>query len=155
VPETFAPRGADGNTFSWDNAWWIFNWVSNMVYPRYSLMIDDIRVGQQETEGYYRQIQAAIEAEAVKRYAADPKEATAFLTDYTLQAARNTTAYWKQLGEYLIVKYNDQVQHREKDGRFEYDKNGRQAAPIRPGFPKAFLEKYVEATGDRYKAPAE
>ena len=40
--------GADYITFSWNSAFWIFNWVSIMVYPRYSLMIDDVRnsIGQ-------------------------------------------------------------------------------------------------------------
>ena len=38
--------GADYITFSWNSAFWIFNWVSNMVYPRYDLMIDDVRATQ-------------------------------------------------------------------------------------------------------------
>ena len=38
--------GADYITFSWNSAFWIFNWVSNMVYPRYDLMIGDVRAAQ-------------------------------------------------------------------------------------------------------------
>ena len=38
--------GADYITFSWNSAFWIFNWVSNMVYPRYDLMIGDVREAQ-------------------------------------------------------------------------------------------------------------
>ena len=35
--------GADYITFSWNSAFWIFNWVANMVYPRYDLMIGDVK----------------------------------------------------------------------------------------------------------------
>ncbi|MDR0973149.1 MAG: C69 family dipeptidase [Prevotellaceae bacterium] len=155
VPDSFAPNGADGNTFSWDNAWWLFNWVSNMVYPRYTALIDDIRRAQDETEGNYLKMQPAVEETAAYLMESDPELAKEYLVNYSLQMAAHTTHYWKKLGEYLIVKHNDQVVHREENGKFMYNRYGRQAAPIRPGFPKAFLEKYVEATGDRYKTPQE
>ena len=40
--------GADYITFSWNSSFWIFNWVANMVYPRYDLLIGDVRATQQE-----------------------------------------------------------------------------------------------------------
>ena len=38
--------GADYITFSWNSSFWIFNWVANMVYPRYDLMIEDVRASR-------------------------------------------------------------------------------------------------------------
>ena len=35
-PECYNTPGADAVTFSDKNAYWVCNWVSNMVYPRYS-----------------------------------------------------------------------------------------------------------------------
>ena len=47
IPDCFAAgKGADGVTFSWDNSFWVCNWVSNMIYPRYNLMIGDLRAVQ-------------------------------------------------------------------------------------------------------------
>ena len=57
----------------------------------------------------------------------------------------------KRLGEFLIVKYNDGVVKRMKDGKFERNSIGQPAGVIRPGYPKEFLEEYVKQTGDRYK----
>ncbi|KAA6304485.1 Dipeptidase A, partial [termite gut metagenome] len=78
-------------------------------------------------------------------------EAKTFLTNYTNMTAQNTYNSWKHLGEYLIVKYNDGVIKREKNGEFERNAIGHPASVIRPGYPKDFLEEYVKQTGDRYK----
>ncbi|KAA6304998.1 Dipeptidase A, partial [termite gut metagenome] len=78
-------------------------------------------------------------------------EAKTFLTNYTNMTAQNTYNSWKHLGEYLIVKYNDGVIKREKNGKFERNAIGHPASVIRPGYPKDFLEEYVKQTGDRYK----
>ena len=45
-PKCFAGEGADDVTFSMDNAYWVCNWVSNMVYPRYSMMFPSLRAHQ-------------------------------------------------------------------------------------------------------------
>ena len=38
IPNCFNTPGADAIHFSMDNAFWVCNWVSNMVYPRYAQM---------------------------------------------------------------------------------------------------------------------
>ena len=35
-PECYNTPNADAVTFNWNNAYWVCNWVSNMIYPRYS-----------------------------------------------------------------------------------------------------------------------
>ncbi len=151
VPACYAPNGADYITFSWDSSFWIFNWVANMVYPRYSLMIDDVRATQKELETTFNLAQEGVEATAAKLYAKDPAEAKAFLTRYTGITAQSAFDTWKRLGEYLIVKYNDGVVKRVKNGQFERNSIGEPASVVRPGYPKKFLEEYVKQTGDRYK----
>lgn len=145
--------GADYITFSWNSAFWIFNWVANMVYPRYDLMIDDVRAVQGELETMFAQAQSGIESAALKMYEKDQAQAKAFLTSYTNQMAESTVASWKRLGEFLVVKYNDGVVKRVKDGKFERNSIGQPAGVIRPGYPQEFLEEYVKQTGDRYKIP--
>ena len=143
--------GADYITFSWDSSFWIFNWVSNMVYPRYDLMIGDIRATQHELEGTFHEAQAGIESMATRLYQKNPDEAKAFLTNYTNMTAQSTFDTWKRLGEFIIVKYADGVIRKMKDGKFERNSIGQQAGVIRPGYPKEFLEEYVKQTGERYK----
>lgn len=151
VPDCYAQGKGDFLTFSWDSSFWIFNWVSNMIYPRYSLMIDDMRATQKELENGFNTSQDAIEATAAKMLETDPAKAKAFLTNYSIMTAQTTADTWKHLGEFLIVKYNDGVVKRMKDGKFERNAIGQPAPVMRPGYPKDFLEELVKATGDRYK----
>ena len=152
VPECYTRvDGADYITFSWNSAFWIYNWVANMVYPRYDLMIGDLREVQQRLEQSFFTAQPGIEQVAQELYKKDPKEAVSFLTNYTNQMAQGAFASWKKLGEYLVVKYNDGVTKRVKDGRFERNAIGQPARVIRQGYPEEFLKEYVKQTGERYK----
>ena len=153
-PACYSGEVADCVTFSWDSAFWIYNWVADMIRPRYSLMIDDMRAVQNKLENTYADAQAGIETAAVAMYDKDPAKAKEFLTNYTEMTAQCAIDAWKKLGEYLIVKYNDGVVKKtNKDGslmRPEYE-HGHGAPLVRPGYPKEFLEEIVKATGDRYK----
>lgn len=152
VPECFTRvDGADYITFSWNSAFWIYNWVANMVYPRYDLMIGDLREVQQSLEQSFFTAQPGIEQVAQELYKKDPQEAVRFLTGYTNQMAQSAFESWKKLGEFLVVKYNDGVTKRVKDGRFERNAIGQPARVIRQGYPDEFLKEYVRQTGERYK----
>ena len=152
VPECFTRvDGADYITFSWNSAFWIYNWVANMVYPRYDLMIGDLREVQQSLEQSFFTAQPGIEQVAQELYKKDPQEAVRFLTGYTNQMAQSAFESWKKLGEFLVVKYNDGVTRRVKNGRFERNAIGQPARVIRQGYPEDFLKEYVRQTGERYK----
>ena len=53
VPDPFRQENNPRNEFSFESAFWMNNWVANMVYPRYSMMIGDLRQAQRELEDYY------------------------------------------------------------------------------------------------------
>lgn len=153
VPDCYAKGQADYVTFSWNSAFWIFNWVANMVYPRYSQMIGDVRQVQTRLEDTYADAQDGIESAALKMYDKDPGKAKEFLTNYTVMTAQSAFDTWKHLGEFLIVRYNDGVVKRMKGGQFERTETGLSAPVIRPGYPQEFLREVLKATGDRYKVP--
>jgi dipeptidase len=153
VPQCYSRvDGADYITFSWRSAFWIMNWVANMVYPSYDVMIGDVRATQQSLEGTLATAQKGIESAALELYEKNADEAKAFLTRYTNSAAQSTIDAWRTLGEYLVVKYSDGVVRRtDAQGRFQRNDIGQPASPIRPGYPESFLKEYIKATGDRYK----
>ena len=153
VPQCYSRvDGADYITFSWRSAFWIMNWVANMVYPRYDVMIGDVRATQQSLEGTLATAQKGIESAALELYEKNADEAKAFLTRYTNSAAQSTIDAWRSLGEYLVVKYSDGVVRRtDAQGRFQRNEIGQPASPIRPGYPESFLKEYIKATGERYK----
>lgn len=151
VPAPYAEGNGDCVTFSWDSAFWIYNWVADMIRPRYSLMIDDMRTVQNDLEDLYANAQDGIENTALKLYQQDPKRAQEFLTEYTNSTALTAVTSWKKLGEFLVVRYNDGAQKKMKDGRLQRPISGNSAPLTRPGYPQDFLKELVKATGDRYK----
>ena len=151
LPACYTSDVADCVTFSWDSAFWIYNWVADMIRPRYSLMIGDMRKLQNQLEDTYEAAQAGIEQAAIAMLEQDEAKGKEFLTNYTCMTAQAAVDSWKKLGEYLIVKYNDGVVKKtDKDGKLMRTADGN-AIVVRPGYPKEFLKELVKATGDRYK----
>ena len=152
IPVPYAEGNGDCITFSWDSAFWIYNWVADMIRPRYSLMIDDMRAVQNELEDTFESAQSGIESAALKLYQEDPAKAKDFLTNYTDMTARTTIDRWKKLAEFLIVRYNDGARKKVKNGKMVAPETGNCAPLERLGYPEEFLKELVKATGDRYKS---
>ena len=152
-PECYNTPGADALTFSDRNAYWVCNWVSNMVYPRYSQMFPSLKQVRDSLEQSYFAQQKAVEQKAVALYESDQSAALKFLNDYSNEKAQQMLARWKQLATYLIVKYNDMAVKPEENGRFKRTETGLGARVARPGFPKPFAREYIRQTGDKYVQP--
>lgn len=151
IPENYAQGEADLLTFSWNSAFWVFNWVANQAYNRYSHMITDIRKVQTELEDKFELYGPIIDEAAVKLYKANPEYAKAFLTDYSHEQSRQTVEKWKKLGEFLMVKYLDGNLHPEKNGVFLRNEHGNPAHAEFPGYSQDYYKRIVEETKDRLK----
>lgn len=156
VPECYNTPGADALTFSMDNAYWVCNWVSNMVYPRYSLMFPTLKEVRDSLDASYFAAQTQVETEAELLYKQSPQKAVEYLTHYTGEKARQMLDRWQQLAFHLIVKYNDMIVKPEDDnGRFIRTKEGLGAKVERPGYPEKYARELIRQTGDRYICPDE
>ena len=154
-PECYNTPGADAVTFSDKNAYWVCNWVSNMVYPRYSQLFPSLKAVRDSLEQSYFSNQADVEQKAKALCEQSEAEAVKFLNDYSNNKAQQMLARWKQLATYLIVKFNDMIIKPEADGKFTRTKTGLGARPTRPGYPAPYARHYVKQTGKKYAAPAE
>ena len=154
APECYDPKDASDVKFSWNSAFWVENWVSNMTYPRYSQLFPSVKAAREELESKYASQQAEIEAQAKALLSQDPARAKAYLTDYSAQCAKQMMNRWKQLGEYLIVKFNDQSIKPEKDSKYEMTPDGLGKAVERPGFNENYREVITKETGDKYLIPS-
>ena len=150
VPECYKREKADPVTFSAESAFWLFNMVSNMVYPRYSALIGDLKKVQQECEDGFAAGQAAVEAKAQELYNDNPPKAVAMLTKYTAETAMSTMEAWGNLAKFLIVKHNDMVVKPEENGVFKRIETGEAVSPVRNGYPEHFNRRVANETGDRY-----
>ncbi|WP_455536742.1 dipeptidase [Prevotella koreensis] len=152
-PKCYNTPGANDVTFSMDNAFWVCNWVSNMVYPRYSQMFPSLKAVRDSLENSYFANQKAIEERALQIYKENPAEAKKFLNNYSNEKAQQMLERWQQLAFYLIVKYNDMAVRPEVNGKFEVTPEGLGARVKRTGFPEKYARKLIKETGDRYVQP--
>ena len=152
-PKCYNTPGANDVTFSMDNAFWVCNWVSNMVYPRYSQMFPSLKAVRDSLENSYFANQKAIEERALQMYKENPAEAKKFLNNYSNEKAQQMLERWQQLAFYLIVKYNDMAVRPEVNGKFEVTPEGLGARVKRTGFPEKYARKLIKETGNRYVQP--
>ena len=149
-PECYNTPDADDLHFSMQNAYWVENWVSNMVYPRYRKLFPSLcQVRDSLQQAYFAQ-QPTIEAKAKEM---QPAEMQKYLNEYSVQQAQQMLERWRQLAFYLVVKYNDMTIRPEKDGQFARTKYGLGAKVERPGFPEPYAREIIRQTGDRYSVP--
>ena len=146
IPNCFNTPGADAIHFSMDNAFWVCNWVSNMVYPRYAQMFVSLEAVRDSLDNSWIANQAAVEAKAAELMTQQGSEAAVkYLNDYSCQKGDEMIARWRQLATYLIVKYNDMVVKKENaDGTFQLSKHGIGERPVRPGYPKRYAKELVK-----------
>lgn len=148
VPDCYSSKLADCFHFSFRNAYWVQNWVSNMIYYRYRDLFPELKAVRDRLENDYRSLGADIEAKAKEM----PKDkAIRMLSDYSIRQAQGMLDEWNQLGQMLIVKYNDMVMKDvDENGQYKRTPGGVQTAVKRPGYPETFRRKMVQETGDRY-----
>lgn len=147
-PACYNTKGADAVTFSSDNAFWLCNMVSNMVYPRYSQLFPELKAVRDSLETSYFANQTSIEKQAADLYQTDKAAALKLLNNYSNTKADEMLASWKRLATRIIVKYNDMAVKKEKDGKLLQ-------SVTRPGYPASFGRKLVKETGDWYAVPVE
>ena len=70
VPHSFTVGSIE--KFSWDSAWWVFNFVANIANLKYQMMVQDILDVQREIEGRFLAMQPVVEQTALALAEKDP-----------------------------------------------------------------------------------
>ena len=149
VPHSFAEGNGDMLDYSDSAAFWIFNRVAHFAYLFYSRVMPDIHKVQRELEERFAAFIPGVDAAAMKLYESDPLLAREFLTDFSVNAGNNTVIRWKELSEFLLVKYLDGNVKQEKDGELLRNPWGYPQPPRFPGYPDSWKRRVVEDTGDK------
>jgi dipeptidase len=139
VPAAYA-RGSL-QVFSWESAWWVFNFVSNLANLKYSYMAPEILAVQRELEEHFLALQPAVEATAVMLHEQDPALMRRYLTDYCTMHGEQVVERWRALGEHLLTKYND---------GYVKDDEGR---PREVGYPESWLRRVLRERPEQFLLP--
>ena len=141
IPAPFRRENNNIREFSFESAFWMNNWVANMVYPRWSAMIGDLREAQAELEDYYAEDQKEVEKQVADL---THQERVDYLTAKTEAYTDRMMQRWDKLAKLLIVKHNDQIMQPSENGVVV---PGRRTSPQ---YAPAFIEAVKAVTGDRY-----
>jgi dipeptidase len=139
IPKPYAVGTGSFQNFTWESAFWVFNFVANQAYSRYCDMIQDIQTVQRELEGGFFGNQQAVEEAALALYKQSPALARDYLTGYSVAQGEAVFARWKKLGEFLLWKYLD------GNVKNEFGK------PTHPGYPKEWYRAVAQKTGEHLK----
>jgi dipeptidase len=153
VPESYAVGNGDLLTYSETAAFWAFSFVSNFSYLRYNVMMEDVRKVQNELEEKYTTEVPAIDAAAQVLYETNPDLAREFITNYSVTTGDNTVQRYKELGQFLLVKYIDGNIKKEKDGVFLRSETGYPLGPDQPGYSEQWKDIVVKDAGKNLKMP--
>ena len=151
APECYDKRIADAFHFSTRSAYWVENWVSNMVYLRYNLLFPELQKVRDRLEADFNSLQDAVESKAASM---GKEEAIKELTTYSHLSAATMLSEWNQLAQLIIVKYNDMaVKRMDENGQYEKTPGGNPRPVLRPGYPDSFKRQIINQTGTRYQVP--
>ena len=139
IPKSFAQ--GDLQKFSWESAWWVFNFVANFANLKYSYMVKDIQKVQSALEKQFISLQSVVEKTALDLHEKDPELLVQYLTNYSVSQGDLVVKRWIELGEFLISKYND---------GYVKDERGR---PRGMGYPSEWLKKVLESKPEQFKLP--
>ena len=148
APKCFDERTADTFNFSFKSAFWMQNWVANMVYMRYSLLYPELQKVRDALEADFNRLQPEVEANALTMTEA---EARKYLSAYTHKQSQQMMDRWMQLAQLIIVKYNDMAVKKVDDkGQYLKTPGGYQVPVSRPGYPERYRRAIVKESGDKY-----
>jgi dipeptidase len=139
VPWSYAEGNGTFYAFTWDSAFWVFNFVANWAYSRYSEIIVDIQNVQRELEAGFLTETKEIDKKALEIYKTDPRRAREFLTEYSVSRGDNTVKRWRKLLEEIFLKYLD-GNLRDGDGKVQH-----------PGYPVDWYKRIIAESGDYYR----
>jgi len=148
VPPNYAVGNGSMMEFSDSSLFWIFNQVANFAYTRYSDMIPEIRLLQNELETGYISKVPEIDKMAADIYQQNPQEAIKILTDFSLTSGKMTFDSWKKLYAYLFTKYMDGNIKTKTDNKVVPKVN-------QPGYGEEWYKMIVKQTGDKFRALGE
>ena len=155
VPHCYNDPKADAFHFSEESAYWVCNWVSNMVYTRWSLLYPELKQVRDSLQASYFASQADVERRALALLSSDRDSAITLLTDHGDQLGQQMVKRWREMAWHMIVKYNDGVIRQEENGRYKRNSSGFRPVLTRPGMTPKSRHRIHQATGTRLEVPSD
>ena len=139
----------DINTLDWNSNFWVNNYVANQAYNRYSQMIPDIRRVQ---SGLESAIDEDVKVALEQIPAFDDETAAKLTQDLADIWAEKATSSYKELGDYLLVKFMDgNIKKTDDNHNFIKSEHGLPVYPEFGGYDERYFRSIVKDAGDRLR----
>ena len=141
----------NGSMMEWSetSGFWIFNQVQNFVYTRYNVMHPEVQKIQDELEDGFIGMTPAVDAGALALIEKDRDAAIAYLTNYSCGVGADVFNIWKDLYQYLFMKYMDGNIKTKKDVPEGYIYVAPEVS--QPGYSPETYKLIIKQTGDKLK----
>ena len=151
VPIEYRVGNGDMLTYSDNAAFWVFNRLAHFKYLYYNRVIGDIQKLQNELENGYQEVVALTDNKALELYSESPQKAVERLSEFSNWAGHYTVEKWRDLSNYLLVKYLDSnVKQVDEEGHFLRNPYGYPLKPKQPGYPDSWKKQVIDGTGERF-----
>jgi len=149
VPSNYAVGNGSMMEWSETSGFWIFNQVQNFAYTRYNAIHPEIQKVQTDLETGFINTVPAVDAGALALIEKDKTAAIAYLTNYSTGVGADVFNIWKDLYQYLFMKYMDGNIKTKKDVPEGYI----YIAPdvSQPGYSPETYKFIVRQTDDKLK----
>ena len=153
IPESMSDKNGSILDFSWTSAFWINNWVAQMVYPRYSMLYPEVKMRQDKLENeFFNDTKEADEYVIQLVSEGKNQEVSTFLSQFSKGEAEKAINTWRKLGEYLMVKYLDDAIKGEKNGDFDGNHKRIPNKVTRPGYSSEYIDReFVRPNPERFR----
>lgn len=155
VPECFSENNGSLLDLSWTSAFWINNWLGQMVYARYSRLIPYVKAEQDKWDAYFLNEIKAVDEKGRELIAVpDIRAIDNMITNFSCKQAEKATKAWKQMAEKLFVQFLDDAEKgTDENGKFLRSNGNIPAKVVRPGYPQEYIEKeLVKPNSERFRS---
>lgn len=159
APACFRVGNGNMMKYSETSAFWLFNRIAQFAYLRYKDVAPEVKMAADEHENGAMKIIPEIDQNAqriLQENNNDVEKVKIYLTEWSNKFADRMFKTFKNLDEYLLVKYMDgNIKKQNPDGSFKdngYDKTI-PVMPSQPGYPQNWYDAIAKDHGDKMQVP--
>lgn len=154
VPICFAEGNGHMTQYSSTSAFWLFNRISNFAYLYYNRVQPIVRKNIDQFENESLELVAKNDKLALNELKKSSEHAKLAVSKFSLERASQMFSKFKNLEEYLLVKFIDgNIKKDDSNGKFLDNGNGKNIppSPLQPGYSDSWKREVVNTSGDRLK----
>lgn len=156
ISENYALGNGSMIEYSPTSMFWITNRIAQFAYLRYNHIGAEVRSVIDAHERHIMERVSETDKKALELIKTNPDKVSGLTTDFSVKSANDLFIKWKQLDEYLLVKYMDgNTKKQNPDGTFKNNGHSDKIPPSPdfPGYTELWKRAVKHSAGSRLAVP--